>query len=333
MTRLSFCIPTYNRADCIVDTLNSILVQATDSIEIVVCDNASTDNTATVIKEFQNKFPRLTYFRWDTNVGADRNFLKVIELATGDYCWFMSSDDIVEPNGLNTVLGALQAYKGLSGVSVNGFTYSRDMKTRTGETILVANKIGADRLFTDPDSAFSTLGEYFGYLSGQIINRELWCNVVANKDPTPYFISYVHLFVIANMVVANPCWFYSSTKCVGWRGNNDSFLSEGRYKRLEIDVLGFEKIYRDVIGEYSRGYREVMKTVCSVYVRHMVLAAKFKGAPISFYIQGLRLSIRMYWMYPVFWLKTFPLFIFPRFTLILARMAYRLVLKSKKLGI
>ncbi len=329
MTRLSIGIPTYNRGEFIGETLHSIISQATDSLEIVVCDNASTDDTPAIIAEFQEAFPRLTYFRWDTNVGADRNFLKVVEMATGDYCWLMSSDDIVESNGINAVLSVLGKYEGLSGISVNGFTYTRDMKTRTGETIQVADKIRSDRLFFDADAAFSILGEYFGYLSGQIVNRALWNQILATNDPAPYYISYVHLFVIAKMVSIRPYWYFLSQKCVGWRGDNDSFLGEGKFKRLQIDVLGFEKIYRDVSGRSSKGYREVMKTVSSVYVRHMMLGAKLKGAPLSFYLKSLTLTVKTYWRYPAFWLKTFPIFLFPRFTLLLARTVYRSLRKFR----
>ena len=329
MTTLSIGIPTYNRGEFIGQTLRSIISQTTDSLEIVVCDNASTDDTSAIIAEFQKVFPRLIYFRWDTNVGADRNFLKVVEMATGDYCWLMSSDDIVESNGINAVLSTLEKYEGLSGISVNGFTYTSDMKIRTGETIQVANKIKNDCLCSEADTAFSTLGEYFGYLSGQIVNRALWNRVLSANDPSPYYISYVHLFVIAKMVSIKPYWYFLSQKCVGWRGDNDSFLSEGQFKRLQIDVLGFEKIYRDVSGRSSKGYREVMKTVSSVYVRHMLLGAKLKGAPSSFYLKSLALTVRTYWRYPAFWLKTFPIFIFPRFTLLVARTVYRSVRKFR----
>lgn len=333
MTRLSIGIPTYNRGEFIGETLRSILSQATDSLEIIVCDNASTDDTAAIIAEFQIVFPRLTYFRWDTNVGADRNFLKVVELATGDFCWLMSSDDIIEPNGIIVVLNTLKKYEGLSGISVNGFTYTRDMKIRTGETIQVANKIKSDQLFSDADSAFSTLGEYFGYLSGQIVNRALWNQVLATNDLAPYYISYIHLFVIVKMVSIKPNWFFLSQKCVGWRGENDSFLNEGKFKRLQIDVLGFEKIYQDVSGKHSKGYREVMKTVSSVYVRHMILGAKLNGAPSSFFLKSLVLTVKTYWRYPVFWLKTFPIFVFPRFSLIFARIVFRALRKFKKVEV
>jgi abequosyltransferase len=96
--RLSICIPTYNRRKYLGDTITSITTQvsAADAsrIEICVSDNASTDGTEILIRELQSRTPvRIIYFRNETNLGADANYLRAVELASGDYCWFMGSDD------------------------------------------------------------------------------------------------------------------------------------------------------------------------------------------------------------------------------------------------
>ena len=106
--RLSFCIPTYNRASYLRETLGYIIDQADDSIEIVISDNASSDNTEEVVKEAKLRFPNITYFRWPENMGADRNYLKTVELARGDYCWFMGSDDGIKKGALKKVLEELK---------------------------------------------------------------------------------------------------------------------------------------------------------------------------------------------------------------------------------
>ena len=96
--KLSVCIPTYNRGEFIGQTIQSIIdaAEGIDVTEIAVSDNSSNDNTREVIEYSRRKFPNLTYFCWDKNMGADRNFLKVVEIASGEYCWFMGSDDRAE---------------------------------------------------------------------------------------------------------------------------------------------------------------------------------------------------------------------------------------------
>ncbi len=59
--RLSVCIPTYNFGRFIGETLDSIVRQATEEIEIVVLDGGSTDNTTEVVEGFRDTFPRLRY--------------------------------------------------------------------------------------------------------------------------------------------------------------------------------------------------------------------------------------------------------------------------------
>ena len=113
--KLSLCIPTYNRGGFIGETLESIVSQATDDIEIIVSDNASQDDTEAIVRGFQERFPRITYHRFERNMGADKNFLKVVELATGEYCWFMGSDDKVENGGIATVLANLAKHPDLAG--------------------------------------------------------------------------------------------------------------------------------------------------------------------------------------------------------------------------
>ena len=82
--KLSVCIATFNRARYIGETLDSILAQATDDVEVVVLDGGSTDGTRDVVEEFARRHPRLRYVRQETNHGVDRDFDTAVHLATGE---------------------------------------------------------------------------------------------------------------------------------------------------------------------------------------------------------------------------------------------------------
>src|SRR3546814_13692134 len=105
--KLSICIATRNRADYIGETLSSIVGQATDAIEIVVLDGASTDATPGIVAEFQATFPRLRYVRKERNGGVDRDYDAAVVEAQGVYCWLMSDDDLLKPGAIARVLDAL----------------------------------------------------------------------------------------------------------------------------------------------------------------------------------------------------------------------------------
>lgn len=90
---LSVVIPTYNRADYITQTIESVLQQTYENIEIIVIDDGSTDDTADVVLRFGRK---VRYVRQENaERGASRNH--GLRLANGDYIAFLDSDDLWLP--------------------------------------------------------------------------------------------------------------------------------------------------------------------------------------------------------------------------------------------
>lgn len=110
---LSICIPTYNRSRYLAVSLNNIIKHANTfygEIEIIISDNASTDDTATVVSDAQNSFGALFYYRNDSNLWYDRNLDAVIKKATGTYCWFLSDDELVLDWTIQYILNLLKTY-------------------------------------------------------------------------------------------------------------------------------------------------------------------------------------------------------------------------------
>lgn len=330
--RLSVCIPTYNRGSFIGELLDSIIAQTGHSceVEVVVSDNASTDQTQDVIDAYRDRLPRLVYYRADENKGADRNFLKVVDLATGDYCWLMGSDDKLEPGSIAEIEKNLRANPDVAGISLNRNAYSFDLDKRIYERPVAGGELPADARLVGSEKIFCLLGEYFGYLSGQVVNRALWNGVVDQENVEEYFNAYVHIYIIGKMLEVEPTWLYIAQPCVGWRSANDSFLSQGEFKRMAIDVVGYEKIARGLFGTESAAYHQVNRTVGSVHVRYAVLGAKLKGVDGGFFRQAVPLLIGSYWRYPAFWTHTAPLFLVPSRLMRLARWGYRATLKRTR---
>jgi glycosyltransferase involved in cell wall biosynthesis len=100
---VSICIPTFNRKEYLEVTLESIVNQTYKNIEIVVVDDGSTDGTEEMIKDFN--FP--IRYHWQENAGdaAARN--KLISLAKGEYISFIDSDDLLMPDSVERMVGAV----------------------------------------------------------------------------------------------------------------------------------------------------------------------------------------------------------------------------------
>jgi glycosyltransferase involved in cell wall biosynthesis len=188
--KLSICIATRNRAQFIGATLESILVQATDEVEIVVLDGASTDNTEEIIRQYEARSPRLRYFRQEINLGIDQDFAKAVDLAHGDYCWLFCDDDLFKPGAVQLVLEAIKndfalivANSEVWNADLSRLLQPRKMQLKTN-TVYKSNE--NDRLLTDA-------GDYLSFIGGVIIKRILW----TMREKEPYFGSYfVHVGVI-----------------------------------------------------------------------------------------------------------------------------------------
>lgn len=324
--KLSICIPTYNRAQYLTVLLDSVLEQinAKYPIEICISDNCSIDNTEMVVSEFKHKYQHVVFFRWSQNMGFDKNILKTVEIANGEFCWLMGDDDRLENNAINSVIQALESTDNLSGLTVNQNIYSNDMR----ELFLIPSP--ADHLlknyllFRDIDSAFSKLGCYFGYISGQIVRKKLWDQVVAAEDMRKYFNGYIHLFMIGKILQISPIWLYVCKKLVGTRTGNDTQLAQnGIISRMKLDIDGYTSIAKYLFTQ-SKTYKNLISNVLNIYIRDKVLSAKLEGKGF----EAFQLIIGNFWNFPVFWTKLFPIFLIPRSLLLTARYFYRLCPKK-----
>ena len=76
MPKVSICVPTHNRAGTLRNTIEAVLRQTYADWEMIICDDASADNTESVVAEYQDG--RIRYYRNQTNIGLDANFNFVI---------------------------------------------------------------------------------------------------------------------------------------------------------------------------------------------------------------------------------------------------------------
>jgi abequosyltransferase len=188
--KLSVCIATLNRGNFIGATLESIISQATEAVEIVVLDGASTDNTEEVVRRFQDRFPRLRFVRQERNMGVDHDFAEAIALARGEYCWLFSDDDLMKPGAIQTVLAAAEGAHGL--IVANAEVRNADLTKVLQHRRL---PISADRIYelNQDDRLLAEVGAYLSFIGCVIIKRQLW----EAREKQKYFGSlFIHVGVI-----------------------------------------------------------------------------------------------------------------------------------------
>lgn len=114
-TMLSVCIPTYNRATLLEETLKNIvslkIFNECDEIEFIILDNASSDHTQEIGEHFAKMFPeKIKYYRNKSNI-KDRNFGKVLSLGTGTFLKLSNDTLLHTDSGLRHTLDAIKKYQ------------------------------------------------------------------------------------------------------------------------------------------------------------------------------------------------------------------------------
>jgi glycosyltransferase involved in cell wall biosynthesis len=99
---------TYNSERFIRDAIESILCQSYENLELVVCDDASRDNTWNIIQEYKDN--RIRACRNETNIGEYPNRNKAIGMASGEYLIFIDGDDMMYPHGLEYLVKMMNAF-------------------------------------------------------------------------------------------------------------------------------------------------------------------------------------------------------------------------------
>jgi abequosyltransferase len=169
--KLSICIPTFNRAPLLRQCLASILASIAESgesqaVEVVVSDNASSDETPSVVQEFTRSAPFLKYVRQPENIGGHLNFRAAPAEATGEFAWIIGDDDQINRTGVRRILAALR--DGADAVLLNVAVYDNEMQKLIKPRFLHVMK---DRTFSSPDAVLALVGMHCGYISGVVLNR------------------------------------------------------------------------------------------------------------------------------------------------------------------
>ena len=119
--KVTIAIPTYNRAAFLTEALDSALAQTYKNIEVIVSDNASTDNTLQLLENYTDD--RLTIIQQKTNLGMVGNWNACLEKASGEFFILLSDDDFLEPTAIEEMTKAFQCPNlGLDGSKI-GMVY------------------------------------------------------------------------------------------------------------------------------------------------------------------------------------------------------------------
>lgn len=309
---ISIAIPTYNRAARLKETLNRLsrhpeIVE--DWVEIVVSDNASTDNTADVVAAFSARTGKpIRYARNASNVGIDGNIHAVSRLGTGRYLLLMSDDDLLVPGALTKLRALVDATPDLLFCFMNGgsFTGPYDPQAKL-RSIVPLDKTLVTR---DPNELLTTLGVWSTFISSFFVERKAWMNVPA---PESFIGSDIYLTHILFRLLARE----SGRTCVVTSEQLLAARAEftGSFRVVHAFAYSLLKLLvKDArsLGLDTQSMRRIKLHVLRRALPPMVHRVRRRGLrPRALNMQELRALLRFTWWEPLAWLFLFPVALLP----------------------
>jgi abequosyltransferase len=299
--KLSVAIPTYNGAGTIRETLDSIIPQLQENVDIVISDNASTDNTAEIVREYQSKYSNIRYFRNEDNVGADRNFDQAIRRSQGEFVWLFSDDDCLDAGAIAHIIKVLNKYPSVVAVFVNWAVWNESLTEVKKPRVL---EIREDVFCEDQNQFISTTKLSPLLVSSNIVNRDAW---IGSDSQSYAGTNWIHYLTIMSMLprkhsycVATPYVKFRSG-LFGWK--NDYLVRLNNSLSLINSLFKFEQ----------KGYRhECLVDIGRVGILDLpviLIGAKFQGIPV----RDIMRTVVCFARYPQFWLMSAPVLFTPSY--------------------
>ncbi|MFD0717404.1 glycosyltransferase [Paenibacillus sp. GCM10027626] len=223
---LSICIPTYNRAPHLDNCLQSIYSQIGNNelIEVIVSDNASTDETAEVAYRYASCYSNMKVVRNDENIGADPNIFQVMNLAQGKFIKLQGDDDFYVDGTLLPLLHVLHSH-GDCGII----------------QIFVRN--GDGRIWTDAGmSAYLDATSIYATFITSIIMRRMDLNQI--EEPALFLhSSFNQLYLQYAILEQNPLFCIMNCSMFTYAG-----ISSDDYNFGEVVFRSYQSILRHFLG-------------------------------------------------------------------------------------
>ena len=280
---LTIAIPTWNRAKYLALNLGQLMSVGSDflkCIEILICDNASSDDTGNVIAGSIATHLPIRHIRNPENIGSDCNIAQCFNLANGHYVMILGDDDLLVDGALQIILELLESRR-YGVVSVRPYGYEKNFRDE------YPGGNGSMHEFTDVGEFVVRLGMLSTLISANIISKDLLPNIDAQEFCGSNLVQTNLIYLAASSAKAN---MWVDKYLVACKRNNsggyafsqvfvDSFgaiidkfrnksISEAAVRRLERRLLvGYYPFYiwRDRL-DYKDNLVEVRRRFYSRYV-------------------------------------------------------------------
>lgn len=300
---LSICIPTFNRKNELSRLLSSIIPQCVGrSVEIVVSDNASADETQIMCNEFAASYPWFNYQRNSNNIGYANNLISVLKAAQGKYLWMLGDDELVNEKAVVNIVSVLTKKKpnllicNLARLSTQHDNWSLNADFNAAYDM---HDLSLNELLT-------ITGGWVSLISVNILLADRFYDWLNSHNSSNY-TDYVGLEITLHSGALGKCSVLSET-LVGRK--KEPFLAN-RFDRIETYAIDFIRPLNYMVknGKITSKVRNsIVRQMYFGMLGFKLIHMKMSGRELPPLKQWLSEHYRV----PMFWVFTLPLLVMPR---------------------
>jgi glycosyltransferase involved in cell wall biosynthesis len=256
--KVSVGIPTFNRGLHLIKAVESVLRQEYTNLEVIISDNASTDNTKTLCNEMAINDSRIRYIRQSHNQGPTANFREVLSHCSGDFFMWLGDDDWIDKSYISLCLNELLEHEDYSLVCGLSRYHQDDHEAFAGETINLRENCPLLRMI----KYYATVrwnGTFYGLMRRRQIAQIALRNIMGGD--------WLFIAAVAFMGKIRTLREVSIHRQLGGATVSYSKMAqglslsnfEGRFPHLAIAIFAFKSIlYRDQVFNRLRRFERLL---------------------------------------------------------------------------
>jgi abequosyltransferase len=325
---LSICIPTHDgRGNLLAELLASIFRQMDTElarlVEVCISDNGSQDNTRELITQAKSLSPcKLSYHRYVKNEGL-RNFQHVINMANGEYCWMVGSDDMLPPDSIRNVIGIIDTNRNAAGFTINKLNFNIDYSALIGpdNDLVLPSDWSTTRVIFGFDNILLEMCFLLSFISAHVLKKTEW-DLAFEEMGWDIFEQMRHFAfsaVLAKMIKQSDEWLWVSDFLITQRIGNSCLVEDfgdfGFAMQCTADMHSFiDLILSDVVN--AKSVKDKIQRKLFLLYWNPILILKYKSgkhASLSSDRQMLGFCVKSFSGVPLFWLTSFVVLLLPAF--------------------
>ena len=298
--KLTVAIPSYNGEEHIVGCINSVLESlkncpAKNEVLIEVFINGSTDRTLEVLKNEYGNLLEVNVTNFSSNLGFDRNILRLLRSIKSEYVWLIGDDDIIHPAALDEIHRRLLQYHPTTIIldATMFFDEPHSSEVPVGEEIT------------------TSVGDFFGALSwrGSALSSNIWYVPGLNLEKSEDYVgtNWIHVNLMIDLSINQispdkPCLYLSGTLLYVRTGNPRWETNFGDW--YLTGVTHIESLKKILKNQPKNIFQRYIDSRYSTNMRDLVLSGHRDNL-----IERTRLSYRLmklFYRKPRFWYIDLP---------------------------